>query len=51
MRRASGSRAGLKIWSSQEGVGSSLTFGTKDLRRIAAGAILESSAILLHPVG
>ena len=34
-RQADGRRAGLKIRSSQEGAGSSPTFGTLDLRGIA----------------
>ena len=46
-----GRRAGLKIRSSQEGVGSSPTFGNRVLRRIDCNARLESSAILLHLLG
>src|SRR4051794_11156418 len=43
-----GRRAGLKIRSSQEGVGSSPTFGTNDLRQIATRRIRNSGAILVR---
>ena len=42
-----GRRAGLKIRSSQEGVGSSPTFGTNDLRRFDDGAIQLGRSLAL----